>query len=102
MSFEEYMNSMVQYEIHSSRCWMAFGIVLAALSVVLIGLLIKYRNKIDDSFADGTVIFALGIVITVFIAAVVVILVEIDDINLATYFPQKLYIRYLRHAMENF
>ena len=102
MSFEEYMNSMVQYEIHSSRCWMTIGIVFAALSVVLIVLMIKYRDKISDSFDSCAVAIAWAMVVSVLIFSVALILIQIDDINLATYFPQKLYIRYIRHALENF
>lgn len=97
---EELAPGIAEYQYHASMMAAVIaGIVILASAVALV-IGIKMGRK--DDWLTSIPIIVTATASILLIIAVVIFLVELDDIYLAKYFPEKLVLRELRHFLENF
>jgi phosphotransferase system glucose/maltose/N-acetylglucosamine-specific IIC component len=101
-AYNESAAEIIQYEIRSSKMWLAILIVLTVVTVAIMianHLCNKKRDlSCDDETRSVLVITTGTILIVVFIFS---ILYQIDDIYTAMYFPEKTIMRYIKYTVNN-
>jgi heme/copper-type cytochrome/quinol oxidase subunit 2 len=101
-AYNESAAEIIQYEIRSSKMWLAILIVLTVVTVAIMIANHLCNKKRDLSWDDETrsvlVITTGTILIVVFIFS---ILYQIDDIYTAMYFPEKTIMRYIKYTVNN-
>ena len=101
-AYSESAEEIIQYEIQTSKMWLAILIVLTAVTVAIMIANHLCNKKRDLSWDDeGRSIFVITagtILIVVFICS---IFIQMDDIYTATYFPEKTIMQYIKHTVEN-
>ena len=101
-AYNESAEEIIQYEIRSSKMWLAILVVLTVATAAIMFANYFHNKKRDLSWDDeGGSIFVITtgtILIVVFIFS---ILLQIDDIYTATYFPEKTIMQYIKYTVKN-
>lgn len=101
-AYNESAAEIIQYEIHTSKMWLAILIVMTAVTAAIMianHLCNKKRDLSWDDEARSILVITTGtILIVVFIFS---ILYQIDDIYTATYFPEKTIMQYIKYTVKN-
>ena len=96
-SCKDYVPKVAEYEIHSSTMWVVVWAVVIVLSLIAIIATYRYR-KWQDEFAP---IMICAIATTMLIVGIFGIASQINDIYIAKYLPEKMFIHYLESVIEN-
>ena len=103
-SCKNYIPKIAEYEIHSSTMWAIIWAVIIAVSVIAIISAYGYakeKKKLGEWYDEGfsIAVYAIGaILITI---GLVIFFIEVDDIYTAKYFPEKMFMQYVRSVLEN-
>lgn len=101
---KDYIPKIAEYEIHSSTMWAIMWAVIVAVSAIAIIAAYGYakgKKKLGVWYNEGfeIAVYAIGaILITI---GLVIFFIEIDDIYTAKYFPEKMFVQYVRSVLEN-
>ena len=95
-------DEIIQYEIHSSKMWIAFFVVVSVVTAGIMLAMFIHNKRFDMKWYDGEwsiTVFTVGIVLLIFF--LVCILWQIDDIYIARYFPEKTLMNHIKNTVEN-
>ena len=101
---KNYIPKIAEYEIHSSTMWAIIWAVIIGVSMIAIIAAYGYakeKKKLDAWYDEGFTIavYAIGaILITI---GLVIFFIEVDDIYTAKYFPEKMFVQYVKALIEN-
>lgn len=93
------VSEIAEYQLHASRTAAVIAGIVILLSAVALVIGIKMGIKDDWIGTFPTVIS--GVAVGVLFIAFVVFVVELNDIYLAKYFPEKLFLREVRNLLGN-
>ena len=103
-SCKDYIPKIAEYEIHSSTMWAIIWAVIIAVSVIAIIATYRHtqeKKKLDAWCDEGFAIAVYAIGAVLITIGLVVFFIEIDDIYTAKYFPEKMFMHYLKNVIEN-
>lgn len=91
---QDLSSRVVRYELITSLCWGVVGIIMGIAGIILIfrGLK-KAAKKVHSYDSDGELEIIIGALMT--LIAVMLIILQIHDIILCTYLPEKIILTYL-------
>lgn len=93
------VSEIAEYQLHASRTSAVIAGIVILVSVIALVIGLKMGIKDDWIGTFPTVVSAVAV--GVLFIAFVVFIVELDDIYLAKYFPERLFLREVRHLLEN-
>ena len=96
---EELAPRIAEYQYHSSMMAAVIAGIVILASVVALVIGIKMGRKDDWFTSIPTIVTATASILL--IVSVVIFLVELDDIYIAKYFPEKLLLRAIRNLLGN-
>ena len=101
---KDYVPKIAEYEIRSSTMWAivwAFIVALSVISIIAVYGCVNKKKKLgiccDDNFALG--VYVIGAILA--IIGLVIFFIEIDDIYVAKYLPEKMFMQYIKAVLEN-
>lgn len=94
---QDLSSRVVRYELITSLCWGAVGIIMGIIGIILVfrGLK-KAAAKAHSYCSDGEPEIIIGALMT--IVAIMLIILQIHDIILCAYLPEKIILTYLNSA----
>jgi len=101
---KNYIPKIAEYEIHSSTMWAIIWAVIIAVSVIAIIATYGYakeKKKLDAWYDEGFTIAVYAIGAVLITVGLVIFFIEIDDIYTAKYFPEKMFMQYVKAILEN-
>ena len=93
------VSEIAEYQLHASRTAAVIAGIVILLSAVALVIGLKMGIKDDWIGTFPTVISAVAV--GVLFIAFVVFIMELDDIYLAKYFPERLFLREVRNLLGN-
>ena len=93
---------IIQYEIQTSKMWLVFFAITLLLTVTAMIAVYIRNKKRDMSWSDEE--FSIFVNVTGIILSTILIfmiLIQIDDIYTATYFPEKALIYHIKETIRN-
>lgn len=101
---KDYIPKIAEYEIHSSTMWaIVWGIIIAVsvISIIAVYGYTQKKKKVGAWCNDGLelAVYAIGAVLITI--GLVIFFIEINDIYTAKYFPEKMFMRYVKAMLEN-
>ena len=95
-------SEIIQYEIQTSKMWLVFCVIVLLLTVTaMIAVHIRNRKR-SMSWSDEE--FSIFVNVTGIILSTIlicVILIQIDDIYTATYFPEKTLMYHIKQTIRS-
>lgn len=93
------VSEIAEYQLHAARTAAVIAGIVILLSAValVIGIKIGRKDNWDSVFPTLLTVVAVGVLIVAF----TVFICELDDIYLAKYFPERLFLREVRNLLGN-
>lgn len=93
------VSEIAEYQLHASRTSAVIAgiVILVSVIALVIGIKMGREDDWDSVFPTLLTVVAIGVLIVAF----TVFVVELNDIYIAKYFPEKLFLREVRNLLGN-